>query len=319
MPDAQLSGPSTFDERTREHSESAINLKELESVIAAAKAVAKHYRNLTGRPLGITGEIAEYEAARLLGLRLADVRQDGYDAIRETGGVMRKLQVKGRCILDDSKPGQRIGAIRLEKNWDGVLLVLMDGDFEPLEIYEANRDAIEVALTEPGSIARNERGALSVSKFKSIGRRVWPDVFQPIGVEQLSDRHRSTIGGGTRRPGRGNTQRSEAMVLVGYFLARCWSGQRRTGPPVVLGTSRWEDVYPLFYDRLGGGRDLRSFRNSLQNTRDAFDAHVDNGRRGWWQKSLGELEQAVFDEWQSRPCTELWTHVRRYVTPLMAS
>src|SRR5260370_7796882 len=109
MRDAQPAGPSAFDERTREHSERAINLKEVERVIGGGKAVAKHYRSLTGRPLGITGEIAEYEAARLLGLRLADVRQDGYDAIRETGGVMRKLQVKGRCILDDSKPGQRIG------------------------------------------------------------------------------------------------------------------------------------------------------------------------------------------------------------------
>src|SRR5712671_3079585 len=150
-----------------------IDLDELAVIIAEAKSVARRYRKATGRPLGITGEVAEYEAARLLGLRLADVRQDGYDAVRETDGLVHRLQIKGRCILPDSKPGQRIGGIRPEKEWDRVLLVLMDEDFEPLEIHEANRPAIRAALEEPGSKARNERGALAVSKFKSIGRPLW--------------------------------------------------------------------------------------------------------------------------------------------------
>src|SRR4051794_25948801 len=73
-----------------------IDLKELEVIIVDAKAVAHRYRKLTGRPLGITSEVAEYEAARLLGLRLADVRQHGYDAVRETHEIVRKLQIKGR-------------------------------------------------------------------------------------------------------------------------------------------------------------------------------------------------------------------------------
>jgi hypothetical protein len=40
-------------------------------------------------------------------------------------------------------------------------------------IYEADRAAVLKALIEPGSIARNERCALAVSKFKSIGRLRW--------------------------------------------------------------------------------------------------------------------------------------------------
>jgi hypothetical protein len=108
------------------------------------------------------------------------------------------------------------------------------------------------------------------------------------------------------------------MVLVGYFLARCGSGRNRTDPPAVLGVKRWEDVYPQFYERLGEGRDPRAFRNSLQNSRDAFDAHVDNSRSGWWQKQLGELEQTIFDRWHSRGCDELWAAVRRYNSRLRA-
>ena len=72
-----------------------IDLDELAVIIADAKAVARRYRKLTGRPLGITGEVAEYEAARLLGLRLADVRQDGFDAVRETDGGVRKDRAPG--------------------------------------------------------------------------------------------------------------------------------------------------------------------------------------------------------------------------------
>ncbi|MEO8481560.1 MAG: hypothetical protein ABI634_05070 [Acidobacteriota bacterium] len=76
-------------------------------------------------------------------------------------------------MLPDCKPGQRLGSIRVEKDFDAVLLVLLDENFDATEIHEAGRDAVIAALSAPGSRARNERGALAVSKFKSIGRKVW--------------------------------------------------------------------------------------------------------------------------------------------------
>lgn len=129
------------------------------------------YRELTGKPLGITGEVGEVLAAKLLGLQLADARQAGYDAVSSEG---RRVQIKARCVLPDSKPGQRIGSIRLDHDWDTVALITMNEDFEPLEIFEAERTDIERELLRPGSKARNERGALAISKFKSIGMRRWP-------------------------------------------------------------------------------------------------------------------------------------------------
>lgn len=144
---------------------------QLSPIVMAAKRVAIDYRRLTGRPLGITGEIAEYEAARLLGLRLADARQSGYDAV---GGDGTRFQIKARCVGRDAKRrSQQIGAIKRDRDWDAVLLVLLDEHFEPVSVYEADRPAVEAALAAPGSRARNERGALSVSRFKAIGRRVW--------------------------------------------------------------------------------------------------------------------------------------------------
>ena len=55
-----------------------------------------------------------------------------------------------------------------------VILVLMDKNFEPFEMYEADRESIEEALRKPGSKARNERNALAVTNFISIGTKVWP-------------------------------------------------------------------------------------------------------------------------------------------------
>lgn len=108
-----------------------------------------------------------------MGVRLTAARQAGYDATEEINGTLRRLQIKGRCILEESKPGQRLGSIRIEKEWDAVLMVLLDANFDAVEIYEAERAAVVEVLTAPGSRARNERGAIAVSKFKSVGRLRW--------------------------------------------------------------------------------------------------------------------------------------------------
>lgn len=143
------------------------------AILSEAKRLAQEYRRLTGKPLGITGEVAEYEAARILGVTLTPARQAGYDATEEVNGTLRRLQIKGRCVLEGAKPGQRLGSIRIEKEWDAVLMVLLDANFDAVEMYEAERPAVVDALTAPGSRARNERGAMAVSKFRSIGRLRW--------------------------------------------------------------------------------------------------------------------------------------------------
>lgn len=137
-------------------------------VIKEAKRIAKDYYAATGRPLGITGEVAEYEAIRLLNLKISPVRQEGYDAIRIVGDKIERIQIKGRATQ-----AGRVGSIKIDKDWDSVILVLLDSDFEPTHIFEAKRDIICKVLTEPGSKARNERGSLSISKFKQIAVPIW--------------------------------------------------------------------------------------------------------------------------------------------------
>jgi len=148
-----------------------IDIEAAGKILERARQAAVEYYELTGKPLGITGEIGEYLAASIFDLELAGARAPGYDAADRAG---RKIQIKARSFPADKKlNGQRLGSIRFKHQWDCVMLVLLDERFEPRAIFEADRESLEAALAMPGSKARNERGALSVSRFRSIGKQVW--------------------------------------------------------------------------------------------------------------------------------------------------
>ena len=145
------------------------DIQKIGSVLECARLAAIDYYRITGKPLGITGEYGEYIVAKRLKLKLAPARTPGYDATDKAG---RRIQIKARSIPSDKTlGGQRLGSIRLDQEWDIVLLVVMNECFEVRWIYEAKRKAIEAAL----EVLPDNR-ALPVLKFKSIGRQVWPVV-----------------------------------------------------------------------------------------------------------------------------------------------
>lgn len=143
-----------------------------DKLIAQARQLAAEYRRAMGKPLpGISNEIAEHDAIRLLSLEPKPEGAVGYDAIDPQDGD-RRIQIKSRTIFDESKSGQRIGQIKMEQEWDSVILVLMDQEYEPYEIYEAERDELE-EYADKSSASRAKRGAMSIARFKIIGRLVW--------------------------------------------------------------------------------------------------------------------------------------------------
>ena len=88
--------------------------------------------------------------------------------LKDSSGCV-SARVKGRCMLPGCKRGQRLGSIDIDKEFDAVLMVLVDENFDALEIYEADRAPVIAALTAPGSKARNERGALGVNTSRELG------------------------------------------------------------------------------------------------------------------------------------------------------
>jgi hypothetical protein len=143
-----------------------------EKLIAQARQLAAEYRRTMGKPLpGISNEIAQHDATKLLKLEAYTDAEAGFDAI-DPSRQDKRIQIKSRTIFDESKSGQRIGQMKLDGEWDSVVLVLMDEDYEPYEIYEAEREDI-LEFIGKSSSSRNKRGAMSVARFKIIGQRVW--------------------------------------------------------------------------------------------------------------------------------------------------
>ena len=141
-----------------------------DKLIAQARILAAEYRRTMGKPLpGISTEIAEHDAKRLLSLQEKQDDTAGYDAVDRSG---RKIQIKSRTLFDDNLSGQRIGQIKMDQVWDAVVLVLMDEDYSPYEIYQAERNEL-IEYAQKSSSKRAKRGALSIARFKIIGQLIW--------------------------------------------------------------------------------------------------------------------------------------------------
>ena len=152
-----------------------MSVYDVDKLMLEARKLAAEYRKATGKPLGISNEIAVHDVIRLMKLQAVDTSTGGYDAIGTGEREGKRIQIKGRTInpeKEDSGSSQRIGQIKAEQEWDSVMLILMDEAYEPLEIYEAERDKI-IEAVKHSSTKRRNRGAMSVNKFKAIGTRVW--------------------------------------------------------------------------------------------------------------------------------------------------
>ena len=123
-----------------------IDMGRVGKILKSARKLAIDYYRETGKPLGITAEVAEFEAAKLLGLTLCEARQPGFDAYRTKGRRRHRIQIKGRRLDDVRDRSPRLGSINLDREWDSVVLVLLNSAFEAVEIWEANRPAIDKAL-----------------------------------------------------------------------------------------------------------------------------------------------------------------------------
>lgn len=145
----------------------------VDTLIAQARKLASDYRKTMDKPLaGISSEIAEYDAIHLLGLE-ASKGTNGYDAMGTGPRAGKRVQIKGRVIGKGKAAGQRVGQLKLDQQWDIVVLVILDEEYEPHEIYEVSHDTIKQDQDEHGESTRSKRGAMSVAKFKAIGKLAW--------------------------------------------------------------------------------------------------------------------------------------------------
>ena len=73
----------------------------VEKIIEQALRLAAEYRAATGKPLPVSAEIANFDAARFLGLELVASAPSGYDAVGRGEREGLRYQIKGRAIWKD--------------------------------------------------------------------------------------------------------------------------------------------------------------------------------------------------------------------------
>jgi hypothetical protein len=194
----------------------------VEAILHEAKALAARYFALTGKPLGVTGEVAELEAAEKLNLVLTVARNPDYDAFRSEGHVVERFQIKGRAVDPIDRYRGRMPSVKYDGDFEWVLLVLLNrSTFDALEIWQSNRHDVGERLRAPGSKARNERKSMGITQFKSIARKVWPDLIidenkrsrmrEPGGAENNTNMNRANPD---IRAARNNMSPAEAIRHV---------------------------------------------------------------------------------------------------------
>jgi len=149
-----------------------VSIYDVDKLMSEARQLAANYRKATGKPLGISSEIAIHDVIRIMDLEIVETSTGGYDAIGKGTRAGKKIQIKGRTVSAEMKSNQRVGQLKVDQDWDSVMLVLLNEDYEPMEIYEAAHDNILEVVSHSNSNRRN-RGAMSVSKFKHIAELVW--------------------------------------------------------------------------------------------------------------------------------------------------
>ena len=143
---------------------------DVDKLTEQARLLAQEYRQATGKVLPITAEIAINDAIRILDLEPAESGTQGYDATMQSEQGPLKVQIKGRSLLNESSSNQRLGQLKLDQDWDAILLVVMNDAFQAEEIYCCQREDIEQALN---NATPNKRGSMTLAKFRIIANLTW--------------------------------------------------------------------------------------------------------------------------------------------------
>ena len=122
------------------------------------------YKRRFGKSLGITGEVGEYKASRLLKLkRVTGNINKGFDATDPKG---KRVQIKTRIF---SRNQERTSAFT-NFDFDYAILVLLSDKYEITEIYKARCKDIQDKIESQSY----KRPALTLRDFKKISKPIYP-------------------------------------------------------------------------------------------------------------------------------------------------
>jgi len=142
-------------------------------LMAQTRQLASDYREQTGQALPVTEELARFDAINLIGLNKI-VGQEGIDASNSLDASNETLDerylIKGRVIFKGGKARQKLGQLGLHFDWNHLLMVIYDPQYQPCQIFKVDRLVIEKELDK---LPVSKRGSMTIAKYKAIGQLVW--------------------------------------------------------------------------------------------------------------------------------------------------
>lgn len=142
----------------------------VEELMKQTRRLAADYYRTTQQTLPVSNELAKYDACRLLNLTEVNESVKGVDAIDAEN---TPILIKSRVIFKDGNNSYRVGQFNTDGEWQKVVLVLFDPDYEPFEIHALSRAEFSESIPEKTNEKRAKRGPMSVAKFKNIGELIW--------------------------------------------------------------------------------------------------------------------------------------------------
>lgn len=126
-------------------------------------SLAIGYRQRFGKSLGVTSEIGEYKASKLLMLDRAQGNiNKGFDAVDSEG---KKVQIKSRIC---SRNKGRTGVFK-NYDFDYAVLVLMSEKYEIICIYKLGKQEIKEEIERQ----HYTKNSLPINKFIKIAKQVY--------------------------------------------------------------------------------------------------------------------------------------------------
>jgi len=133
------------------------------------KHLLKLFYSFKGKSLEYKQDISEYYAVKLLKLDVTRFEFSGTDVIRKTKQGEQKLLIKGAVNEDNAI----LESFQINKGWHSIILVMFDRDFEPIKIFEAEKDSVKKLLKKYPPKEKYERVKIPLNKFISISKLIW--------------------------------------------------------------------------------------------------------------------------------------------------
>lgn len=178
--------------------------------------LARAYKRMFGRTLGLTDELGELHACEVRHLDRASAGMTGYDAVDAEG---RRVQIKTRSPRKGGhvNPVGRVGRFH-SWDFDYALLVLLDREYRVDAILQAERAKLQALQAN----VRNPNVGITVSAFIRVADRV----YDGSGWGRRSEKpgHETTLKGAAKK---NETPEEAARRSKKNAAMRKWRGEHR--------------------------------------------------------------------------------------------